>query len=319
MPNPIMTNFERLLSALAGIGGGNPVPTPTTTAFSTPGAIPAPQPIPQAAPQPGPIQNMEAIPMQAPTDVLQSPQPVYSPAPQPIQSPASAPITPGGVPETARQPSGLGGSGGTQPIQTPTTPLNTNQLQPISPMSNAAENGSSSTSQTGQTGQTTQVAQNTPEQGLWSTIMQNLTGRDSQGNMLQGEALSDFQKGHSLGAFLGALGAGIGGDSTGGRLGQAVYQQGAGGLAASNAERMQANQNNYMNAALQALVGGTQANQNTDVPTGPITQPSRTPYQAQTDQPTGGTNSAQAAQSGQSTMASLDDSLARMRRLSAIR
>lgn len=316
MPNPIMTNFERLLSALAGIG--NNIATPTTTAASTtPGAIPAPQPVQQAAPQPGPIQQIEAVPMQAPTEVLQNPQPVYSPAPQPIQSPAPAPVTPGGVPETARQPSGLGGSGGTQPIQTPTAPMNSNQFQPVSPMSNIAD-ASSGMSQTGQSGQTSQISQPTPEQGMWSTIVQNLTGRDAQGNMLQGEALQDFQQGHSLGAFLGALGAGIGGDSTGGRLGQAVYQQGAGGLAANNAERMQTNQNNYMNAALQALAGGGQDSQNANAPTGPITQPSRTPYQAQTDQPTGGTNSAQAAQGGPSTVASLDDSLARMRRLSSL-
>lgn len=309
MPNPIMTNFERLLSTLAGIGSGNPVPAPTV-ASNTPGSIPMPQPVEQAAPQPGPIQQIQAIPMQAPTDVLQNPQPVYSPAPQAIPAPAPAPVTPGGVPETARQPSGLGGSGGTQPIQTPTAPMNNNQLQPVSPMSNIAEGSSM-----GQTGQTSQIAQATPEQGMWNTIMQNLTGHDAQGNMLQGDALTNFQQGHTLGAFLGALGAGIGGDSTGGRLGQAVYQQGAGGLAANNAERMQANQNDYMNAALHALAGGSQNGQGETAPVGPITQPSRTPYQSQTDQPTGGTNT---SQGGQSAVASLDESLARMRRLSSI-
>lgn len=169
-------------------------------------------------------------------------------------------------------------------------------------------------------------AQTASEQGLWDTIIQNLTGRTSEGGMLQGEALRDFQQGHALGGLLGALGAGIGGDSTGGRLGAAVYGQAAGGLAANNAERMQANQNDFMNAAMAALTGRGQSGgtQQPQGPAGPVTQPSRTQYNAMTSStPTGGTTSQTQPgqlqdQGGTPTMASLDESLARMRRLSGI-
>lgn len=170
-------------------------------------------------------------------------------------------------------------------------------------------------------------AQTASEQGLWDTIIQNLTGRTSEGGMLQGEALRDFQQGHALGGLLGALGAGIGGDSTGGRLGAAVYGQAAGGLAANNAERMQANQNDFMKAAMAALTGAGQSGDNQQQPqgpAGPVTQPSRTQYNPMTSStPTGGTTSQTQPgqlqdQGGTPTMASLDESLARMRRLSGI-
>lgn len=170
-------------------------------------------------------------------------------------------------------------------------------------------------------------AQTASEQGLWDTIIQNLTGRTSEGGMLQGEALRDFQQGHALGGLLGALGAGIGGDSTGGRFGAAVYGQAAGGLAANNAERMQANQNDFMKAAMAALAGAGQSGGNQQQPqgpAGPVTQPSRTQYNPMTSStPTGGTTSQTQPdqlqdQGGTPTMASLDESLARMRRLSGI-
>lgn len=166
-------------------------------------------------------------------------------------------------------------------------------------------------------------AQTASEQGLWDTIIQNLTGRTSEGGMLQGEALRDFQQGHALGGLLGALGAGIGGDSTGGRLGAAVYGQAAGGLAANNAERMQTNQNDFMRAAMAALAGsGGRSAQSPAGPTGPITQPSRSQYNPMTSStPTGGTQPQSGSvqdQAGTPTMASLDESLARMRRLSGL-
>lgn len=170
-------------------------------------------------------------------------------------------------------------------------------------------------------------AQTASEQGLWDTIIQNLAGRTPEGGMLQGEALRDFQQGHALGGLLGALGAGIGGDSTGGRLGAAVYGQAAGGLAANNAERMQANQNAFMKAAMAALAGAGQSGDNQQQPqgpAGPVTQPSRTQYNPMTSStPTGGTTSQTQPgqlqdQGGTPTMASLDESLARMRRLSGI-
>ena len=163
-------------------------------------------------------------------------------------------------------------------------------------------------------------AQTASEMGLWDTILQNLAGRDSSGNMLTGQALKDFQTGHALGGFLGALGAGIGGDSTGGRLGQAVYNQAAGGLAANNAERREANQNAFMQAALASLSSRNPAAAAAGAE-GPISQPSRQQYTPTTSStPTEGLPSQQEASAmpSGSVMASLDDSLARMRRLTGI-
>lgn len=162
-------------------------------------------------------------------------------------------------------------------------------------------------------------AQTASEMGLWDTILQNLAGRDPSGNMLTGQALKDFQTGHALGGFLGAVGAGIGGDSTGGRLGQAVYNQAAGGLAANNAERREANQNDFMQAALASLSARNPAT--AAGAEGPISQPSRQQYTPTTSStPTGGLPSQQEASAmpSGSVMASLDDSLARMRRLTGI-
>jgi hypothetical protein len=166
-------------------------------------------------------------------------------------------------------------------------------------------------------------AQTASELSMWDTILQNLTGRTPEGGMLSGDALKDFQQGHAIGGLLGALGAGIGGDTTGGRLGAAVYGQAAGGLAANNAERMQTNQNDFMRAAMAALAGsGGRSAQSPAGPTGPITQPSRSQYNPMTSStPTGGTQPQSGSvqdQAGTPTMASLDESLARMRRLSGL-
>ena len=169
-----------------------------------------------------------------------------------------------------------------------------------------------------QAAQAQQQAQTASEQGLWNTIISNLTGHDANGQMLQGEALRDFQLGHTMGGFLGALGAGIGGESTGGRLGNAVYQQAAGGLAANNAERQQANQNDFMQQALTALTqraGGA-------IP-GVVNTPNRpqyTPFTAggTTGAPSQASPSVLQDQGGTPTMTSLDESIARMKRLSGL-
>lgn len=156
-------------------------------------------------------------------------------------------------------------------------------------------------------------AQTASEQGIWDTIMQNLSGRDLKGNLLTGEALSDFQRGHALGGFLGTMGEAIGGNSTGGRLGEGVYQQAAGGLSANNADRQQEANNEFMRQALAAMGGR---------PTGATSNVNRgtyTPFTANTQ--TGSpapTQPSTLANSGQGTMASLDESLARMRRLSGL-
>lgn len=159
-----------------------------------------------------------------------------------------------------------------------------------------------------QAAQAQQQAQTQAEVGLWDTIMQNLSGMDNQGNLLQGEALSDFKKGHAMGGFLGALGAGIGGNSTGGRFGEAVYKQASGGLSAQNAAQREENQNAFMQQALSAIAK----------------RPTPSSYASFTAGGTTGAPSQQTNpsvlqdQAGQPTMASLDESLARMRRLSGI-
>lgn len=161
-----------------------------------------------------------------------------------------------------------------------------------------------------QAAQAQQQAQTQAEVGLWDTIMQNLSGMDSQGNLLQGEALQDFKKGHAMGGFLGSLGGAIGGNSTGGRLGEAVYKQAAGGLSAQNAAQREENQNAFMQQALSSL---------TKRPTAPSGN-----YANFTAGGTTGAPSQQASpsvlqdQAGQPTMAALEESLARMRRLSGI-
>lgn len=169
------------------------------------------------------------------------------------------------------------------------------------------------------------AAQTPSEVGLWDMIKQNLTGHDAAGNMLKGEALEDFKFGHTLGALLGALGAGIGGDTLGGRFGNAVYKQAAGGLSALNNERREEQNNDYLMAALSAATGAPSAPAGQSAPAGPITQPSRQQYSPMTtSSPTGGTQSQQVQtgqlqdQTGTPTMTSLDESLARMRRLSGI-
>lgn len=157
-----------------------------------------------------------------------------------------------------------------------------------------------------------------PERGWWDTVVQNLTGRDAVGNPLQGEDLANFQKGHAMGAFLGGLGAAVGGENTfGGQLGRGIYQQSAGNLSAMNAEKQQMNQNDYMMAAARAMLGGQQGQQSQmpSGPEGPIKQPTGV-YTPQTSG--GGTGEpAEGANRTNPSTASLDETLNRMRRLNS--
>lgn len=154
-----------------------------------------------------------------------------------------------------------------------------------------------------------------PERGWWDTVVQNLTGRDAMGNPLQGEDLANFQKGHAMGAFLGSLGAAVGGENTfGGQLGRGIYQQSAGNLAAMNAERQQMNQNDYMMQAAQSMMGGQgQQSQTPTGPQGPIKQPTGV-YTPQTSG--GGTGEpAEGANTVTNPAYSLDATLERIRKL----
>lgn len=156
-----------------------------------------------------------------------------------------------------------------------------------------------------------------PERGWWDTVVQNLTGRDAMGNPLQGEDLANFQKGHAMGAFLGGLGAAVGGENTfGGQLGKGIYQQSAGNLSAMNAERQQMNQNDYMMNAARAMMGGQgQQSQTPSGPEGPIKQPTGV-YTPQTSG--GGTGEpAEGANRTNASTYSLDETLNRMRRLNS--
>ena len=152
----------------------------------------------------------------------------------------------------------------------------------------------------------------------WNTAVQNMTGRDAQGNPLQGQDLANFQKGHAMGAFLGGLGAAVGGENTfGGQLGKGIYQQSAGNLSAMNAERQQMNQNDYMTAAARAMTGGQQGQQSQapSGPEGPIKQPTGV-YTPQTSG--GGTGEpAEGANRTNASTYSLDETLNRMRRLNS--
>lgn len=153
-----------------------------------------------------------------------------------------------------------------------------------------------------------------PEKGWWDTIMQNISGRDSMGNPLTGEALTEFQRNHALGATLGQLGAALGGNDTWqGRLGQAAYNTAAGGLSAMNAEKQQMNQNDYMTEALKAMTGQGKKPQQEQGPGGPIKQPSGV-YTPQTQGGRTGEPAEGANRTNPSTH-SLDETLNRMRRL----
>lgn len=163
-----------------------------------------------------------------------------------------------------------------------------------------------------------EVANINPEKGWWDTIMQNISGRDSMGNPLTGEALTEFQRNHALGAVLGQLGAALGGNDTWqGRLGQAAYNTAAGGLSAMNAEKQQMNQNDYMTAAARAMMGGQQGQQSQTPsgPEGPIKQPTGV-YTPQTSG--GGTGEpAEGANRTNASTYSLDETLNRLRRLNS--
>lgn len=160
-----------------------------------------------------------------------------------------------------------------------------------------------------------EAAQLNPERGWWDTVVQNLTGRDAMGNPLQGEDLANFQKGHAMGAFLGGLGAAVGGENTfGGQLGRGIYQQSAGNLAAMNAEKQQMNQNDYMMNAARAMMGGQgQQSQTPSGPEGPIKQPTG----VYTPQTSGGATGepAEGANTVTNPAYSLDATLERIRKL----
>ena len=157
-----------------------------------------------------------------------------------------------------------------------------------------------------------------PERGWWDTVMQNITGRDAQGNPLTDADLSEFQRNHALGATLAQIGAAISPEgSWQQRLGQAAYNIGAGGNAAMNAERQQMNQNDYMTAAARAMMGGQQGQQpkTPSGPEGPIKQPTGV-YTPQTSG--GGTGEpAEGANRTNASTYSLDETLNRLRRLNS--
>lgn len=95
-----------------------------------------------------------------------------------------------------------------------------------------------------------QGAQTASEKGLWDKIGQTLSGEG-----LTGEALKDWRRNMGLATALGLAGGAIGGNSIGGRIGEGAYQLGAGALASKNAEQQQENQNNFMQAAFNAMIG----------------------------------------------------------------
>ena len=192
-------------------------------------------------------------------------------------------------------------------VAAPTMP--TAQMDGMHPMTQGVGNWSGEPSQPN------------PERGWWDTVMQNITGRDAQGNPLTGADLSEFQQNHALGATLAQIGAAISPEgSWQQKLGQAAYNIGAGGNAAMNAERQQMNQNDYMTAAARAMTGDQQGqpgqqSQTPIGPQGPIKQPTDV-YTPQTQG--GGTGEpAEGANRTNSSTYSLDETLNRMRRLNS--
>lgn len=113
----------------------------------------------------------------------------------------------------------------------------------MQPQQSALGNFSQEQIQQGQQG-----AQTASEKGWWDSVKTALTG-----DGLQGDELKNWRKNMSLGTALGQLGAAIGGQTTGGRLGEGVYQLGAGSMAAKNAELREGAQNSFMQAAARAL------------------------------------------------------------------
>ena len=121
----------------------------------------------------------------------------------------------------------------------------------MEPQQSALGNFSQEQMQQGQQG-----AQTNSERGFWQGLAANLSGEG-----LQGDALNDWRKNMSLGTALGMLGNAIGGQTTGGRLGEGVYQLGAGAMASKNSELREGQQQNFMQAALNALTGRTPTTQ----------------------------------------------------------
>lgn len=121
----------------------------------------------------------------------------------------------------------------------------------MQPQQSALGNFSQEQLQQGQQG-----AQTSSEKGFWQGLVDNLSG-----NGLQGNALTDWRKNMSLGTALGMLGNAIGGQTAGGRLGEGVYQLGAGAMASKNAELREGQQQNFLQSALNAITGKTSTTQ----------------------------------------------------------
>lgn len=161
-----------------------------------------------------------------------------------------------------------------------------------------------------QAAQGQQGAQTQSEKSFWDNMMGSLTGQG-----LQGEDLTKWRQNMSLGTALGSLGAAVGGKTIGGRMGEGVYQLGAGNLAAKNAEVREGQQNNFMQAALNAIAGRPMGTQN--AATSQTQGSTMTQQPAQPSALPGSTASSLASDIVQST-ANLDDVMARIRRMNGV-
>lgn len=303
-------NIIPLLTALAGMAsqtpmGGNAMPnsgaTPTTQASPTSTQAAPTQTAPAQVSVPSYDPNIAAA------ATANAPSPAAHAAGQraALASPQAA--------QAATQASGQASGQNTSPM----TPQPSAAAGPVaSPTQEGALPGIGATTTPQEAAaQGAQGAQTPAERSFFETVLQNLTGHDANGNLLTGEALRDFQTGHSLGGFLGALGQGIGGDSTGGRLAGAVYNQAAGGLSADNAARQQVSMNELMKAAIGNISGRGNTSSPTSQPGGgaipqasgsKLNQPIASPSSSLPQEPGTG---------GPTLSAQLDDMLARMRQL----
>lgn len=160
-----------------------------------------------------------------------------------------------------------------------------------------------------QAAQGAQAAQTASEKGFWEKMADSVTGAG-----LQGEDLDKWRNSMTMGAVLGNLGSAIGGNTMGGRIGNAVYQFGAGNLAAKNAELRETEGNNLTKAFLSSLSGGAGALGKAPI-SGPAPQQSPTLSAAQGSTLSGaGVNGESFAQASEG----LDDIMARLRRLNGV-
>lgn len=110
----------------------------------------------------------------------------------------------------------------------------------------------------------------------------------------------------TLAATLAQLGAAIGGDTAGGRLGEGVYQLGAGSLAAKNAELREQGQDDFRKAIVNALGGRVQTTQE-QPQNSPTSQSALSSQSFNQREPALGEDM-------QSLLGSIDDTLARIRK-----